>query len=235
MIAIKAQATARVSPGADLTARGLGAWTSELERFIQRENVRHFRERLDAAPEGPEHERLAHMLAAAERELARLNAHTSGVLSPWQATAPEVLEPARREMLAWFRQEFRDDPRLAALIDPAPGLVIAAVNPTYEASSGRTREQVEGRRLFEAFPDNPGDPAADGVRNLYASLRRVAETGADDTMALQRYDVEGSNGTFAERWWRPLNTPLRDPQDRLVFILHLVEDATAEVLAPRQA
>src|SRR2546428_7515922 len=30
-----------------------------------------------------------------------------------------------------------------------------------------------GRGIFDVFPDNPDDPAADGVRNLRASLERV--------------------------------------------------------------
>ena len=40
-------------------------------------------------------------------------------------------------------------------------------------SSGRRKNGLVGQPLFSAFPDNPGDPAADGVRNLHASLQRV--------------------------------------------------------------
>ena len=35
------------------------------------------------------------------------------------------------------------------------------------------------------FPDNPDDPAADGVRNLHVSLKRVLASGKPDTMAVQ--------------------------------------------------
>ena len=43
--------------------------------------------------------------------------------------------------------------------------------------------------MFDVFPDNPDDPAANGVRNLRASLERVRETCAPDRMPIQRYDI----------------------------------------------
>jgi hypothetical protein len=36
---------------------------------------------------------------------------------------------------------------------------------------------------------------------------------------------------FIERYWRPVNTPLLDEDGHLAFLLHQVEDVTAEVLA----
>ncbi|MDQ1012935.1 PAS domain-containing protein [Streptomyces sp. V4I23] len=69
-------------------------------------------------------------------------------------------------------------------------LVYADANDRLLQMSGRTRDQVVGRYLFDVFPDNPNDPHATGMRNLQASLLRVAATGEPDAMALQRYDVE---------------------------------------------
>jgi hypothetical protein len=34
-----------------------------------------------------------------------------------------------------------------------------------------------GRPLFDVFPDNPADETADGVSNLFVSLKRVIEIG----------------------------------------------------------
>lgn len=88
-----------------------------------------------------------------------------------------------------------------------PDLVIAEVNRAYLDATCRTREDLLGRHVFDAFPDNPADPAADGVRNLHASLRRVLATREPDSMALQRYDIPvmGRPGVFEERWWSPIN------------------------------
>jgi len=77
------------------------------------------------------------------------------------------------------------------------------------------RDAIAGEKLFDVFSDNPNDPSADGVSNLYASLKIAAETGRPHTMAFQRYDVRDAAGRFVERYWRPLNTPLFDQEVHL--------------------
>ncbi|HUZ56131.1 MAG TPA: PAS domain-containing protein [Streptosporangiaceae bacterium] len=71
-----------------------------------------------------------------------------------------------------------------------PDYLIIGANSAYENISGKSRMELIGRSVFEAFPDNPSEPGATGTRNLGESLRRAAETGQRDVMALQRYDVE---------------------------------------------
>ncbi len=112
-----------------------------------------------------------------------------------------------------------------------PGLVIVGVNAAYCRVTGRTSRDLLGQYLFDAFPDNPEDPDADGVRNLTASLERVRATKRADTMAVQRYDitVAGQPGVFEERWWSPVNTPVLGPDGELAWIIHRVEDVTAFV------
>ncbi|POX48126.1 PP2C family protein-serine/threonine phosphatase [Streptomyces sp. Ru72] len=110
-------------------------------------------------------------------------------------------------------------------------LVIVEVNQAYLDATRRTREDLIGRHIFDAFPDNPDDPAADGVRNLNASLHRVLVTRQPDTMALQKYDIPimGRPGVFEERWWSPINTPTLRPDGSVGSIIHRVEDVTAYV------
>lgn len=75
-----------------------------------------------------------------------------------------------------------------------PDLVIVDVNRAFLEATGRSRQDLVGQHIFEAFPDNSGDPEADGVRNLDASLRRVLATRKPDTMALQKYDIPALSG-----------------------------------------
>ena len=49
--------------------------------------------------------------------------------------------------------------------------------------------------LFEVLPDNPDGPAATGVRNLEASLKRVLHERTADAVALQEYDVHKPDGS----------------------------------------
>ncbi|SHN16639.1 PP2C family protein-serine/threonine phosphatase [Streptomyces yunnanensis] len=107
-------------------------------------------------------------------------------------------------------------------------LVVVDVNDAYCRATGRCREELVGQHLFVAFPDNPMDRMADGVRNLRASLERVLETGKPDTMGVQRYDipVTARPGTFEERWWSPVNTPVHGPDGQVAYLIHRVEDVT---------
>ncbi|MFE2536852.1 SpoIIE family protein phosphatase [Streptomyces sp. NPDC059371] len=110
-----------------------------------------------------------------------------------------------------------------------PDLVLADINEAACQVTGRTREDLLGRYLFDAFPDNPADPDADGVRNLHASLHRVLRSKERDTMAPMKYDipVAGRPGVFEERWWSAINTPVLGPDGQVEWILHRGEDVTS--------
>nr|WP_202451633.1 SpoIIE family protein phosphatase [Streptomyces sp. SID4948] len=110
-------------------------------------------------------------------------------------------------------------------------LVILDVNGAYLAVTDRARQDLVGRYLFDAFPDNPANPDADGVRNLSASLEQTLRTKAPDAMALQKYEipVKDKPGRFEERWWSPINTPVLGPTGEVDWIIHRAEDVTALV------
>ncbi|MCA1705726.1 MAG: PAS domain-containing protein, partial [Actinobacteria bacterium] len=124
------------------------------------------------------------------------------------------------------------------LFDTAPSpflvldayLTIVAVNEAYLAATATDRSALLRRPIFEAFPDNPDDPTADGVRNLRRSLETVLATGQADTMALQRYDIpidrNDPSGHFVERYWSPINTPVIGSNGQITHIIHRVEDVT---------
>ncbi|MFH8394444.1 PP2C family protein-serine/threonine phosphatase [Streptomyces sp. NPDC018036] len=112
-----------------------------------------------------------------------------------------------------------------------PDLVLADINEAACRVTGRTREDLLGRYLFDAFPENPADPDADGVRNLHASLHRVLRSKEPDTMAPMKYDipVAGRPGVFEERWWSAINTPVLGPDGQVEWLLHRGEDVTSFV------
>ncbi len=107
-----------------------------------------------------------------------------------------------------------------------PDLKIVAASDAYLKATFTTREGIVGRGLFDVFPDNPDDPSATGVSNLRASIDRALRTGVADTMAIQRYDVRRTDGTFEERYWSPINSPVQGVDRRVEYIIHRVEDVT---------
>ena len=50
-------------------------------------------------------------------------------------------------------------------------------------------------------------------------------------MSVQRYDIRDLQGQFVERYWQPINSPVHDQDGLLIFLLHHVEDVTADVLS----
>lgn len=111
----------------------------------------------------------------------------------------------------------------------APDLTIVAASDSYLAATMTERREIIGKKMFEVFPDNPDDPAATGVANLSASLERVLSMRAPDTMAVQKHDIRrpaSRGGTFEERWWSPVNTPVLDSSGEVQWIIHRVEDVT---------
>ena len=134
-----------------------------------------------------------------------------------------------------FRALFEGAPGLYLVLDPE--FRIVAVSDAYLTATMTEREAILGHGIFDVFPDNPDDPAADGVRNLRASLERVRATRKPDAMAVQKYDIkrpESEGGGFEERHWSPLNTPVLDEHGKLRYVLHRADDVTAFVRANEQ-
>ncbi len=136
-------------------------------------------------------------------------------------------------------------PDYRLLFEAAPGLylvlntdfVIVAVSDAYLRATMTRREEIVGRQIFDVFPDNPDDPAATGVRNLSASLRRVVQYGIPDAMAVQKYEIrrpDSEGGGFEERYWSPANYPVVGNDGKTAFIIHRVEDATEFVRVKQQ-
>jgi PAS domain S-box-containing protein len=123
---------------------------------------------------------------------------------------------------------------LKPIFETLPGLylvldtdfVIKAVSNAYLHATITKRESILGRGLFEVFPDNPDDSDADGVFNLRASLNYVLKYGQPHKMAVQKYDIRRTDGSFEERYWSPLNTPVFNEQNQITSIIHSVVDVT---------
>lgn len=144
----------------------------------------------------------------------------------------ESSNAALKKSRAIFENLFDSLPGLYLVMTPELEIVTAS-NAFLEATM-TSRPNIVGRGIFEVFPDNPGDPFANGVSNLKASIERVFETASPDTMAIQKYDMRGPGGDFEERYWSPINSPVLGADKKIEYIIHRVEEVTDFVLQSSQ-
>lgn len=113
-------------------------------------------------------------------------------------------------------------------------LRVRAASAAYERATLRERGELAGQLMFDAFPDDPGDPRATGKCNLEASLQIVLREGHRHAMRVQRYGVRdpASPGTFVPKVWSPGNFPLFD-HGELVGVVHRAKEIcdSAQLLA----
>jgi len=201
-----------------------------MQRFVCEQNIAHFQKLLGETADAGVHRTLQSLLSSAKRELAILSSMESGAdASPFEHHRRQLVDAT--SIRQQFQPEFDRSPHPYMLLDPGPGLKIVDINAAYAAATLITRSDVVGKSLFEVFPDNPSDALADGVSNLYTSLKIVAETGQPHAMSIQRYDIRDPSGEFVERHWQPINTPVHDTNGHLIFLLHHVENVTDQMLS----
>ncbi|MEV7367941.1 SpoIIE family protein phosphatase [Streptomyces sp. NPDC091299] len=144
-----------------------------------------------------------------------------------------------------YKAVFQALPGAVALLTPQ--LIYADVNGEWLRILGRARDQEIGRYLPDDFASSPNSAGATVVRNLQASLRRVADTGECDAMEVQRFEPEGlyrpavrdedrseAHGrpeTLDARYWSMTNIPVFDSNGQLVLLLHRAEEVTELIQA----
>lgn len=127
-------------------------------------------------------------------------------------------------------------PRLdrATLFDLAPNpymvldreLRYVAANQAYLRVTGSRLEDLLGRHLFEAFPNDPADPSNGPAQLLRDSFARVLATREPDAIALIPYRVPGPSGQPEEHHWSATHTPILDEDGQVAFILQHTVNVT---------
>ena len=113
---------------------------------------------------------------------------------------------------------------------PSPYMILdrdfryVEVNQSYLDTLDRTRAELIGRNIFDAFP-----AVGDSERMLRASFDRVLATGQKDSIALIPYPIERParrGGGIEMRYWSAAHTPLLDDAGEVAFILQNTVDVT---------
>lgn len=138
----------------------------------------------------------------------------------------EALGKSLSEILN-FKSLFEEAPGLYLIL--LPDFTIEAVSDEYLKATMTTREGIIGKNMFEVFPDNPDDSIADGEHNLRSSLNMVLKNKEAHRMAVQKYDIQNTDGKFEVRYWSPLNKVVLNENNDVVYLIHSVEDITLRI------
>jgi PAS domain S-box-containing protein len=127
-----------------------------------------------------------------------------------------------------FRALFQHSPNAYMVLDPQ--LRFVAANDAYLHVTGRRRDELIGRNLFDAFPHDSADPKNESARLLRQSLERVLATGRQDVIAFIRYRVprpaDGGDGGVDDRFWSATHTPILDDHGAVTYIVQHTVDVT---------
>lgn len=125
-----------------------------------------------------------------------------------------------------FQRVFEQAPLILAVLDREMRML--AVSDKLLEATGKSREEVVGRSVFDAFPGDPKDPET-GPADLRRALERVFRERNPNWMAVQPYPVERSpedGGGFEMRYWSPVNQPVFDDAGEVVYVFQVTQDVT---------
>lgn len=217
------------SPMENASLEGTGSWS--IKRFMLQQNIHQLQSLVAEDDDAAENHWERITLANSRRELARLDSAMFGAhATQGRFNGVRTHATVSHGDAHFFHRMVENATRPMLILDPRPGLRIVDINDAYADATMASRSAIAGEKMFDAFPDNPDDPTADGVSNLFASLLAATECARPHKMPVQRYDVRDDQGAFVERYWQPCNTPIFDEHGHLLFLLHQVDDVTEEML-----
>ncbi len=112
----------------------------------------------------------------------------------------------------------------------APDLTIMGANDAYLRAVRRTSEELIGRYVFDAFPENKRNPQSTDAGEVKASLQRALAEGAPDATAFIRYAIPVATPAgivFEERYWSAVHTPVLDTDGKPYMVFQNAIDVTA--------
>jgi diguanylate cyclase (GGDEF)-like protein len=129
-----------------------------------------------------------------------------------------------------FGELFEQEPTPCAVL--SPDLVIRDTNDAYQGTTNRSRDDLIGHHVCDAFPVSVCVPGAhaDGQQTLLASIERAIASGQPDGASIVRYDRCNPDSACVTRFFSPIHIPVKGADGTVAVILQRIEDVTDYVL-----
>lgn len=98
--------------------------------------------------------------------------------------------------------------RYFAFDTTTPDYVMFAASDSYLQVTGKTTDQIIGKKLFDVFPDTSERAKKTGRGDLHDSFDKVIKTLKPDSTGVIRYDVTNSDGVMELRYWQATHYPI---------------------------
>ncbi|MGV3588502.1 MAG: PAS domain-containing protein [Adhaeribacter sp.] len=124
-----------------------------------------------------------------------------------------------------------------ALVAIAPDYTVLAATNKYLTLVLRTREELIGRNLLEAFPNSPSDHNSKNELLLRQAIDQCFQEKKYLSFEVLRYDIARpatAGGGFETRYWQASHTPVLDHNNNVKYIIRRTANVTERELA-RQA
>ena len=121
-----------------------------------------------------------------------------------------------------------------ALVAIAPDYTVLAATNKYLSLVLRTPEELIGKNLLEAFPDNPSDANSKNGSLVRQSIDQSFREKKIIYFDVLRYDIarpEAEGGGFETRYWEASHTPVFDQNNEVKYIIRRTANVTARELA----
>ncbi|KAA5539801.1 PAS domain-containing protein [Adhaeribacter rhizoryzae] len=121
-----------------------------------------------------------------------------------------------------------------ALVAIAPDYTVLAATNKYLTLVLRTREELIGRNLLEAFPNSPSDPDSKNESLLRKAIDQCFQEKRTISFEVLRYDIarpESVGGGYETRYWQASHTPVLDQEGNVKYIIRRTANVTERELA----
>lgn len=125
-----------------------------------------------------------------------------------------------------YQSLFESLPEQYVVFEPkSPSFTMIAASDQYLKVTGKNRDQVIGKGLFEVFPDTSERAVETGKGELQTSLEAVIKLKEPDSTGIIRYDLANEAGNLEVRYWQATHYPIIEDGE-LVAIIQSTADVT---------